>query len=68
MKENHCVWVVRFGAAIPKDKPINPLMNALTLKTAQQAPSSSSLNRPTTSVNEALIAEKRNVDKERLQR
>jgi len=34
VNKNHCARVVRFSAAIPKDKP-NQLMNALTLKTAQ---------------------------------
>ena len=67
MKENHFDWVVRFSAAIPKDKP-NHLMNALTSKTTQQVSSSSCLNLHTTCVNQALVAEKSNVDKERLQR
>lgn len=68
MKENHCAWFVRFSAAIPKDKPINQLMNVLTSKTAQQASSSSCLNLPTTCVNQALVTEKSNVDRERLLR
>ena len=68
MKENHCSWVVRFSAAIPKDKPINQLMNALTSKTAQQVSSTSCLYIPTSCLNQALVTEKSNTDKERLQR
>ena len=63
--ENHCAWVVRFSAAIPKDKPFNQLVNALASKTVS---SSSSLNLPTTCVNQALVAERSIVDKERLLR
>ena len=68
MKGTHCAWFVRFSVAIPKDKPVNQLMNALTSKTAQHVSSSNCLNLPTTCVNQALVAEKSNLDRERLLR
>lgn len=66
VNKNHCACVVRFSAAIPKDKP-NQLMNALTLKTAQVS-SLSSLSSNLRTTQQALVAEKRNTEKERLQR
>jgi len=67
VNKNHCAWVVRFSAAIPKDKPINQLMNASTLKTAQVS-SLSSLSPNLHTTQQALVAEKSNTEKERLQR
>ena len=66
VNKNHCAWVVRFSAAIPKDKS-NQLMNALTLKTAQMS-SLSSLSPNLRTTQRALVAEKCNTEKERLQR
>lgn len=59
--------VVRFSAAIPKDKP-HQVINALISRTAHQVTSSSCLALNLHTTHRALVAEKSNVDKERLQR
>lgn len=66
LNKNHCAWVVRFSAAIPKDKP-NQSMNALTLKTAQVS-SLSCLSPNLRTTQQALVAEKSSTEKQRLQR